>query len=720
MRIIFALLAGLVTFTCGKQVTEVAPEAPPTRRELTRNAMRAAVWQFVYCVDPEQDASKLVSFLEGLAEDKPFGKRIEVVNCTDISIDSLGSKSFSLFGNRMPAEAFALPIEGDQLLSRHALKTDDVVFIPYFPNPWSKGRAVTAFYWSQEPDKIVEVLRSELDGNWDGLFWPRWAYELHRANSDRIYGSFADASWAFDHEKEVALQSPTIPVYDTLGLQIFAYDGAIHNQEIDLVSKSIHRLREVINTTFPGEATTIPEVRIYPNLERIGLRHGSMAPVQYDAKKKILHLVPCFLTEANILTSFPIWQSMLSKWARTEQQGDNLRKAMASKQHQASAALGQAYQDRLVEAFRAESTGILSRPDQEDPSSFILEAKARIAAVQQGPTPRIAPMTKRPAPNGKLAGMTFAHEGYRIHNGYGGEKIKPSMDSLGELNVNALAVVPYTFMRDPKKPTSLFIPSRAGQENDWATICSAREAMHRNWFVLLKPQIWVGGGYWPGSVEFESEEDWDTFFDNYTYWILHYAMLAEREQIGGLCLGTELVKTTIHYPERWREIIAKVRKVYGGQLTYAANWGEEFENFSFWDDLDAIGLNSYYPLAEEEQPTDEELLAGANRWLKMATKVSRQENRPLWLTEVGYRSIKAPWQHPHAEAGDRDSSLVDQARCYRALWTAAGNHPELEGAFIWKWPSYIGYGGGRRPYRRFTPGGKPAAQELAKFYGSWR
>ncbi|MEM6771831.1 MAG: hypothetical protein AAF597_14705, partial [Bacteroidota bacterium] len=443
---------------------------------------------------------------------------------------------------------------------RHTLAADDVLVIPYYTNPWSTGRAVTGFYWSNNPDKIVETLRRELDGNWDGLFWAKWAYELYRKNGDRVYGSFADTTWAIDHAKEVALQSPTVPIYDRQGLRLFAYDGAVKQAEVDLITETINRLNGIIKTLRPNQQLEMPEVRIYPNLERIGLRNGDMAPIQYDANKQLLHLVPSFLSEGDLLTSFALWQALVEDLARTQVQSEALRQAVARLQHRAADQLGPAYQQRLLETMRAESTGILGRDDQEDPSRFILEAKARLVALHEaGAAPRVAPLTKRPAPTRVLAGMTFAHEGYRVHNGYGGEKIKPSLDSLGELSVNALAVVPYTFMRNPNKPTSLFIPSDAGSENDWATICSARAARQRDWFVLLKPQIWVGGGHWPGSVDFATEEEWATFFDNYTYWILHYALLAERENIDALCLGTELVRTTLTHPERWREIITQVR-----------------------------------------------------------------------------------------------------------------------------------------------------------------
>ena len=64
------------------------------------------------------------------------------------------------------------------------------------------------------------------------------------------------------------------------------------------------------------------------------------------------------------------------------------------------------------------------------------------------------------------------------------------------------------------------------------------------------------------------------------------------------CVGTELSKLSKHDAE-WRRIIGDVRKIYKGPLTYAAVQGPEFETLQFWDALDYIGLNNYYPLTDD-------------------------------------------------------------------------------------------------------------------------
>ena len=113
----------------------------------------------------------------------------------------------------------------------------------------------------------------------------------------------------------------------------------------------------------------------------------------------------------------------------------------------------------------------------------------------------------RVLPESFLRGMTFAHEGYRGHNGYGGDLVGPSMDSLNRLGANAISVVPYTFMRGEGRVDSLPIPEHYGAENDSAVLGCIRKAHDRGLQVMLKPQIWVRGS-WPGDIDYASEDDW--------------------------------------------------------------------------------------------------------------------------------------------------------------------------------------------------------------------
>ncbi|RMD96763.1 MAG: hypothetical protein D6814_10790, partial [Calditrichaeota bacterium] len=249
-------------------------------------------------------------------------------------------------------------------------------------------------------------------------------------------------------------------------------------------------------------------------------------------------------------------------------------------------------------------------------------------------------------------GFCYAHEGYSIYNGYMGRTSKASLAHLASLGVNAISVTPFGYTRNPKKPMPLRRSRGPGSENDESLVVAARYAHELGMRVMLKPHILLmGGGHWgwPGDIEMSTPAEWQAFFKFYKRWILHYAILAQMYRFDSFCIGVELVNTTVGHEKAWRRLIADIRKVYGGQLIYAANWGKEFENIRFWDALDLIGLNCYYPLAQDPSASFETLLRGANAVAAKVGRISRKFGKPVALTEIGFASRPASWVDPHRD-----------------------------------------------------------------------
>jgi hypothetical protein len=212
----------------------------------------------------------------------------------------------------------------------------------------------------------------------------------------------------------------------------------------------------------------------------------------------------------------------------------------------------------------------------------------------------------------------------------------------------------------------------------------------------------------------QSKADWDAFFRYYEAWMVHYALMAEIHHMDMLCVGTEFAKATLAREDDWRKLIRKLRLIYSGPMVYAANWGEEFENLKFWDELDYIGLDCYYPLSKANQPSDAELLAGFRSVLGKVEKVATRNGKPVILTEIGFRSVEAPWKQPHESSRGPALSLQCQERCYRAVVQALGEADFIEGIFWWKWPSTLENGGPADT--GFGPNGKPAEQVVETWF----
>jgi len=251
-------------------------------------------------------------------------------------------------------------------------------------------------------------------------------------------------------------------------------------------------------------------------------------------------------------------------------------------------------------------------------------------------------------------------------------------------------------------------------ESDEGLIETTRLAHARGIRVLLKPHLWLRRG-WPGDIAMRREEDWRAWFASYREFILHYADLAQRAGIEALAVGTELGGTTRREAE-WRALIADVRARYRGKLTYCANWSEDVEHVAFWDALDWIGVQAYYPLAENPAPTVDQLLQGWRKPVATLKALSARTKRPVLFTEVGYHALDTAASRPWEWRLEGRPSEETQARCYEALYRVAGANPWIQGVYIWKWfPRHDRAGGRRRS--DYTPQGKAAERVLEREYG---
>lgn len=314
---------------------------------------------------------------------------------------------------------------------------------------------------------------------------------------------------------------------------------------------------------------------------------------------------------------------------------------------------------------------------------------------------------------GYLKGFNFAHEGYRIYNGYGSQLAKQSLERLKGIGTNAVAIVPYSFMRNANQPTPLLIDHRAGGENDESVLFAHFEAKAMGMHTMLKPQIWLRRS-WPGDINMASASDWNVFFDYYYRWMRHYALLAAINDFDSLCLGVEFAKATLAKEKEWRQLIHQIRGIYAGPLTYAANWGEEFEQLKFWDALDFIGLNCYYPLSKEEQPSKRTLKKSFAAVVSKIEKISKRYKKPVVFTEIGFRSVDKTWSNPHEGANGRAFNEQTQALAYEVVFDCIQDKDWCQGILWWKWPSYLDYRGTENT--GFAPVGKSAEQIVEQWF----
>lgn len=241
---------------------------------------------------------------------------------------------------------------------------------------------------------------------------------------------------------------------------------------------------------------------------------------------------------------------------------------------------------------------------------------------------------------------------------------------------------------------------------------------------VLKPHLWIHRppeGKWRAEIAMKNEADWQRWFEQYRRFILHFAALAQKTGIDVFCIGTELHTTIKERDKDWRHLIAEVRKVYHGKLTYAANWYQEFEDVGFWDELDFIGIQAYFPLTDKINPSVEDLKRGWEPYSKKIENVQRKFNKPVIFTEIGYKSARnaaiRPWEWKNDSSEQQDrAALLTQANCYEAFFQSFWNKDWFAGVYFWKWfpnlenvPHY--------EELDFTPQNRPAEDILAKWFG---
>lgn len=297
--------------------------------------------------------------------------------------------------------------------------------------------------------------------------------------------------------------------------------------------------------------------------------------------------------------------------------------------------------------------------------------------------------------------------------------LQPHIDALMNVKATYAAVMPFGFIREPSSPDIIFDTERQWYGETRKGAAQYIELLHRNGLkVMVKPQIWISGGVFTGTMKMNSEADWQQLEDSYEAFILAYTDLASETGAELLCIGTELEQFVTHRPEFWTRLIAKIKDRYKGKLTYAANW-DEYPKTPFWEELHYIGIDAYFPLSEEKTPTVEELKAGWQPWKSKIKSLSSKVGKQVLFTEFGYRSMDytahKPWLVDRTEEG---INMEGQVNAKKAIFETFWAEDWFAGGFVWKWFIDHEKAGGERD-NRFTPQNKPAEAVIKSYYSSF-
>ena len=290
---------------------------------------------------------------------------------------------------------------------------------------------------------------------------------------------------------------------------------------------------------------------------------------------------------------------------------------------------------------------------------------------------------------------------------------KKFIDEIADTGANTVCLVVAAYQENCSS-TSIFVDARRSVPDGRLRKLIAH-AHARKLRVVLMPIVLLDNpraDEWRGRI---NPDSWDDWWEKYNGYILQYARIAQQADAEVFVLGSELVSTEKDHAARWRALIRRVRNCYKGYLSYSANW-DHYRPISWWNDLDIIGMTTYYDLTGGKKPTVSRLV---NSWRPIKREILEWQskiNRPILFTEVGWPNqvtcAQFPWDYTRSP--ERPDPAA-QANCFDAFFRTWIREKAVAGFLVWEWRSH--------PRQRigpedpsYVPCGKPALEVIKKHY----
>jgi hypothetical protein len=319
-----------------------------------------------------------------------------------------------------------------------------------------------------------------------------------------------------------------------------------------------------------------------------------------------------------------------------------------------------------------------------------------------------------------MRGMTIGpiESGCHPGVGYGTKAFEATLDELVGWGANWVSLTPFGRVGskaglgvDPKFEADV----RTNREAFGRAIDQAHA---RGLRVLVVPHLWVESGEWRATIEPGDDEAWALWEASYTRYVTAWAELAEKHHADVFAAGVELRSwVTTARAESFRSVIKSIRHAYHGVLTYSANW-DDAEDTLIWNDVDLIGINAFYPLADGPNATLDAMTARASSTALSVRTLRARFRKPVYFSEVGYTTRPDPAWKPWEWPEDLDHPVVDeaaQALAMRALLTPFVDDASFPGFFVWRVyadPNDVS----QEPGWGFSPRGKHAERILRSLW----
>lgn len=296
---------------------------------------------------------------------------------------------------------------------------------------------------------------------------------------------------------------------------------------------------------------------------------------------------------------------------------------------------------------------------------MVATPRDQVAAQLGAKRPFLRGMTVSCPTNGKEWGSPLMTEALR--------EIKP-------LGVEWVAIHPYAWVgRDGEIRSKKASEMTYLAEAVWRTRSEGVE-------LFWVPHLGYWGSFeWRGSIDFHQDQAaWRRFFDGYRAFIVDQARFAQANGVKMFAVGLEYEATT-HHEAEWRRILREVREVYQGVVVYSANW-DRIDAVPFWDAVDVIGVQAYYPLSDQAYPDRAAIEKGWSAPLAHLAELAQRHHKPVLFNEIGYdlsaKAATEPWLPSTRESAENRAL---RRRLMEVALEKLEKEPFLLGMFWWKW-----------------------------------
>ncbi len=264
------------------------------------------------------------------------------------------------------------------------------------------------------------------------------------------------------------------------------------------------------------------------------------------------------------------------------------------------------------------------------------------------------------------------------------DKNYPSITEVKNIGANWVCIMPYAFVDETKGEIKYNHPKQWWGEKTEGIAKAIFLAKQNGMQVMVKPMLWLKNGKYTGELAFDQYTKWGTFEESYHKYLWEFAEIADSLNAEIFCLGTELKSFIQFKPNYFPETITTFKDSFNFKLTYAANW-DNYKNITFWNKLNFIGIDAYFPGSTKSLPSVEEAGQAMVRTKYELKDFAEKNQKQILFTEYGFRSCincaGKPWEHSSCT----DINFSCQLNTYTAFFEKLYHEDWCAGGFLWKW-----------------------------------